>query len=590
MIAACSSCSASFDVSKKAPGATFRCPKCKTGTIRVPEAETASEPELEPLEPVADAPAAAPATPRPASAAAASRAGSATRSSRTGATSARTKAARPARSAPTAGGPNKALLAIGGAAVIGIAAFFALRGGGASNPSDPPVAPIGAGSGVATARDGSAAGTNAITDAGGAAQKPTPVGESFEQRRAKLPAGDANARAELAKYATANGKPAEAKELNREALLLDANQADARAALGFTKYTGPATAYQGRWLNQADLETVKSREKLFTGDGELAQASTSADVFTRQAEDLRKSLQGQFPDEKFTYSYADGVMPQPFVVLIDKNCGDKFDGYRAEYAEMLGALKGAFFDRYREQFQLDEIEMPIPVVIFDSVKTYNAHRGAFPDEKYPDPKTGVLGFYQPWNKRLMLWRQRELRGVLLHEGAHLLIHYAFSKRGFEPSNQSPWFQEGFAEYFGGNKVIVEKDENGVDRKRYVLGQMLRGRYEVLRAMMKAGVAMSLKNLVRVNHQQFNEAKESFEPAAQALVNDIYGQGWAFIMFLHHFENGKYKKAFDNYFVAETQGAGHYGTLEEELGISGDEGWAELDKTFKTWVNEELGKL
>ncbi|MBL8768435.1 MAG: hypothetical protein JNL94_13760, partial [Planctomycetes bacterium] len=46
----------------------------------------------------------------------------------------------------------------------------------------------------------------------------------------------------------------------------------------------------------------------------------------------------------------------------------------------------------------------------------------------------------------------------------------------------------------------------------------------------------------------------------------------------------------NYFVAETQGAGHYGTLEEELGISGDEGWAEMDKTFKTWVVDELGKL
>ncbi|MBL8765886.1 MAG: hypothetical protein JNL94_00880, partial [Planctomycetes bacterium] len=548
MIAACSSCSASFDVSKKAPGATFRCPRCKTGTIQVPEAAAAAEPELEPLEelPAAQPPTPAAAPPRAAparSAAASSRPsrparGASAGNKPSGAATSRAAGSRAARSsAPASAGPNKAVLAIGGVAVIGIAAFFALRGGDApTEPTTPPAVTASSPSGSPAPVGASG---SSVADAGGATSA-KPTGETFEQRRAKLPDGDASARAELAKFAAANGKPAEAKELNREALLLDANQADARAALGFTKYTGPAAAYQGRWLNAADLGVVTAREKLLTGTGELAQASTSADVFTRQAEDLRKSLQSQFPDEKFTYSYADGVMPQPFVVLIDKNCGDKFEDYRAEYAEMLGALKEAFFDRYREQFQLDEIETPIPVVIFDSVKTYNSHRTAFTDEKYPDPKTGVLGFYQPWNKRLMLWRQKELRGVLLHEGAHLLIHYAFSKRGFEPSNQSPWFQEGFAEYFGGNKVVKEKDENGVERKRYVLGQMLRGRYAVLRAMMEAKVAMSLKDLVRVNHQQFNDAKDSTDGAAQALVNDIYGQGWAFIMFLHYFENGKYK--------------------------------------------------
>ncbi|MBK6941080.1 MAG: hypothetical protein IPH13_12935 [Planctomycetes bacterium] len=586
MIAACSSCSASFDVSKKAPGATFRCPKCKTGTIQVPEAasEVAAEPELEPLD---EAPAAAP-TPRAASAARSK--GSTARTAKSASTGSRTASSRTARSnAPASGGPNKAVLAIGGIAVIGIAAFFALRGGDSDTGSGPASTqggtPASNGAGTAPLANGSTASDSNATTA-----KPAPAGETFEQRRAKLPSGDVGARVELAKFAAANGKPAEAKELHREALLLDADQAEARAALGFTKYTGPAAAYQGRWLSATDAQIVAAREKLLTGSGELAQASTSADVFTREAEDLRKGLQSQFPDEKFTYSYADGVMPQPFVVLIDKNCGDKFEAYRAEYAEMLGALKEAFFDRYREQFQLDEIETPIPVVIFDSVKAYSSHRANFAEEKYPDPKSGVLGFYQPWNKRLMLWRQKELRGVLLHEGAHLLIHYAFSKRGFEPSNQSPWFQEGFAEYFGGNKVVKEKDENGVERKRYVLGQMLRGRYAVLRAMMESKDALSLKDLVRVNHQQFNEAKESTDFAKQALVNDIYGQGWAFIMFLHYFENGRYKKAFDNYFVAETQGAGHYGTLEEELGISGEEGWAAMDKTFKTWVVDELGKL
>lgn len=588
MIAACSSCSASFDVSKKAPGATFRCPRCKTGTIQVPEAlaELAAEPELEPLD---EAPAAMP-TPRAASAARPK--SGAARTAKGAAGRANPASSRTTRaSTPASGGPNKALLAVGGIALIISAAFLALRGDG-DDATQPPVAISGQGGAPTSNGNGATPAANGSTAAGSesAAAKPAPAGETFEQRRAKLPSGDAGARVELAKFATANGKPAEAKELHREALLLDADQAEARAALGFTKYAGPAAAYQGRWLNAADAQIVAAREKLLTGTGELAQASTSADVFTRQAEDLRKSLQGQFPDEKFTYSYADGVMPQPFVVLIDKNAGDEFEDYRAEYAEMLGALKEAFFDRYREQFQLDEIETPIPVVIFDSVKTYSSHRAAFADEKYPDPKTGVLGFYQPWNKRLMLWRQKDLRGVLLHEGAHLLIHYAFSKRGFEPSNQSPWFQEGFAEYFGGNKVVKEKDENGVERKRYVLGQMLRGRYAVLRAMMEANVALSLKDLVRVNHQQFNEAKDSTDPRAQMLVSDIYGQGWAFIMFLHYFESGKYKKAFDNYFIAETQGAGHYGTLEEELGISGDEGWTAMDKTFKTWVVDELGKL
>jgi hypothetical protein len=150
---------------------------------------------------------------------------------------------------------------------------------------------------------------------------------------------------------------------------------------------------------------------------------------------------------------------------------------------------------------------------------------------------------------------------------------------------------------------VTETVDGREKKRYVLGQMLPGRYQELRALMKIGQAGTLLDLVKIDDYSFNTAKECmggwdpqkgkapYDPIqAQLLVSNIYAQGWAFIMFLNHAEGGKYRPVFDAYFEAETKGGGHYGTLAELLDLKTDADWQQFDQKFKQWVENDLAKL
>src|SRR5690606_18215462 len=229
---------------------------------------------------------------------------------------------------------------------------------------------------------------------------------------------------------------------------------------------GPAAKFQGRWLSPDDLARVKELEKFATGD--VGGAATALDVFMREAEQKQRALSKEFPTSRWTYAVGPNAMKQPFLVLIENGPSTgNVDEYRKEYDDLLTTLYDAFFERYRDLFSLEDIESPAVVIIWDSVETYSNHVEKHPEGNYSPAAGGLRGYYQPWSQHLILWRGDGLRNVLLHEGAHMLIHYAFAGRGFRPSTQSPWFQEGFAEFFGGNKVEIVGG-----KKTYVLGQRI----------------------------------------------------------------------------------------------------------------------
>ncbi|MFH0944604.1 MAG: hypothetical protein V2A76_05340 [Planctomycetota bacterium] len=476
---------------------------------------------------------------------------------------------------------------VAAAVVVAAAAFFLLSrddGGGETGTGSQQTSQSTTGSEKSGQRGPGSSGLQGAT--------PADPKAFAEARRAALADGDAAGREELAAFCMENKMRTTARELRREALLIAPNQEATRTALGFTRYEGPITRYRGRWLSKKDLELARTYEK-HAVSGELAGAATSTDVFLRNAEDAKKSMLREFPADRFSYKFGDGTMKQPFLVLIEK-AGGNVEKYREEYDNALSTLYEEFYGRYQKRFKMEEIERPATVIVFDSVQTYSAHRDAHPEGNYSDPRF-IGGYYQPSSQRLILWRQNDLIGVLLHEGAHMLIHYAFSGRGFEVSNQSPWFQEGFAEFFGGHKEVT-KMVNGKQVTRYALGQYLPDRHSTLLLLISMNRAHSLLELVKINDYDFNQAKatmgdEKKSPeemiAASALVSDIYAQGWAFIVFLNYADGGKYRDAFDAYFEAEVNGSGHYGTLAKLLGITSPEGWEQLDEQFRAWVRLHL---
>ena len=481
------------------------------------------------------------------------------------------------------GGPNP--LVIGGiaVAVLGAGAFFMLGGDGEDDK--------GSGDGDAQAATSPADGANSGKDTTTAANSSKSAKEVYAERMSALTDSDAAGRVELAAFCDEKSWAGSAAKLRREALLIDPNNAAARTALGFVQYNGPATKYRGRWLSENDLTRVKALEKFATGD--LAEAATSADVFMRAAEDKKRELSREFPTTDWTYAVGEGFMRQPFLVLIEQTADLETEKFRQEYNDDLSALYDSFFDRYREKMELEEIEAPAVVIIWDSESTYKSHIDKHPDQNYTEPGF-VRGYYQPWSQRLILWRGDGLRNVLLHEGAHMLIHYAFSGRGFASANESPWFQEGFAEFFGGHKVEIVGG-----RKKYVLGQRLPGRERELVMIDTMGGRLSVLDLVKLTSFQFNEAKEAMsDPTkdaqekfqAQMIVSNVYAQGWALIMYLNHADGGKYVDRFDDYFKAETAGSGHWGKFGELMGLESDDDWQKFDERFKTWTMTSLRKL
>jgi hypothetical protein len=578
MLASCDRCAKKFDVTGKRPGAAFRCPSCGDGSIVVP-AQASPPPsgaeELEELDEIAAGGASpAAAAPRSSSGAAAAR-------------RARGPQRRGREGAAAAGkAPNRLPLLAGGAIAIAIAAFFVMRGGGD--------APADAGG----RSDAPKSATSPVEVAATSAKASDPRA-AYRDRLAALDRKDAAGRVALADFCAGNGMATEARQLRREALLIEPDLEAARLALGFERYQGAVPHLAGRWLDAADRKRAAAIEHLYGGAaaGQLARAATPYDVFMRAGDEFKRRNLSEFREEDWLYAYGKELMPQPFFVMIERPKQEsKLEAYRREYAEILSSLYEAFFDRYEVRFKLErEIERPIRVIMFDSEASYSAHIARFPEKGYKDPEF-IGGYYSPSEQQLIMWRGgMDVRQVLFHEGTHMFVHYAFSGKGFTPSRQSPWLQEGIAELFAGHKVeTVEID--GEKHRRYVLGQFIPGRYMQYRMLLQSGRLFSVHDLVKIDDRTFQEAQkdqaEGGATGAQArtIVEQIYANGWVFCLYLNSAEGGRHKVAFDDYIEAETKGEGYWQKLGELLGLADDAAWAAFDEKVRKWAVDELPKM
>ena len=129
---------------------------------------------------------------------------------------------------------------------------------------------------------------------------------------------------------------------------------------------------------------------------------------------------------------------------------------------------------------------PVGVYIFASKASYAEFQKTQPDA-YPDPRN-IGGFFNGGTTRMYLWAQDEghvsmdgrpwdLPGTMFHEGTHQLMHYNKKSPGPQIGN-SPWLQEGLAEYFGGyyTRVVPGSDPPTYE---YRNGKFQKDRYEFI---------------------------------------------------------------------------------------------------------------
>ncbi|MCC7170051.1 MAG: hypothetical protein IT459_06365 [Planctomycetes bacterium] len=596
--ASCTACATSFNVTGKVPGSVFQCPKCHRGTITVPGAAALEELDAslelaastpaagigsgdELVEEVAEAAPTASASPDPVptkgpvirrKTAGSAAAGAARTTSRRGGAP---------TSTPAAG--KKPMLAIaGGVIVLAVAAGVYFTRDGGSKPGPGSTGATGT-TGSANAAQGS--GTNAA-DVGANPTASSANDEPIATRLERLAPDDLDTRKALFARAKSGSDAALTNRVARELLLLDANDVEARLALGFRQYEGPARQYTGKWLTDEDHAIAVAAEKL--GDFALGKSTSASsarpDAFREAVDSLRSRMQDEFPDSQFEVRFDDGVMPRPYVAAMQKGAGADLDGNEKWFGTALGALYRVYFDRYAERFGLKEVEEPIAIVIFASKAGYDNWQKKNPQY----PKSEFIGaYYIPALKRLMLWNTGDASfiGVMFHEGTHQLVHFT-CPNGFI----SPWFQEGFAEFFNGHKIEQRLDPvSGQVIQEYKLGQFLKDRSGSLLTAIQGGSAYSVHDLVHIDYPRFWKAQvdQAEDPAARHMVSMIYAQGWGLIMYLHYAEGGKYKEGFDRYFEAEIAGTADGELFGEIFELETDEDWAAFDEAVREWLKNDL---
>lgn len=163
----------------------------------------------------------------------------------------------------TAGGAGKdrRLLIAGGGVVLLLAVlgFFLLKGDGTTTGN--------ANTSSGTARQPGASSTGGTATEAAEGNDRTPASRSpadqFAARHDALAPADLEGRRQLAGFCEQNGLTRQRRAVLLEILLLDADDATARAEFGFTRYSGPMEAYRGRWLDQRDAELAAEAEQLF---------------------------------------------------------------------------------------------------------------------------------------------------------------------------------------------------------------------------------------------------------------------------------------------------------------------------------------
>lgn len=327
-------------------------------------------------------------------------------------------------------------------------------------------------------------------------------------------------------------------------------------------------------------------------DDGKAGSPAERDSFQIAAQAWKDRLDEQYGKDFWWYFCDDGVMPRPYLVAAQINKGADPDSLEEIYADIFGNLYRIFFEQYGELLEFSDVTDPVPVLIFDSKEAYEKVREERPKLGLSDSEF-LGGYYRPWTTELIQWRQGDLWGVMFHEGTHQLVDFCARKYNTSQASESPWFQEGIAEYMGGHKRrTLYSEKAGKIISEFELGQFIQGRYSALQQGMKSGDAFSLKDLTHMTFADFIEMREGQKgsSANQVKTGMVYAQGWGLLMFLHQYDDGRFRPFLDEYFKAEIRGEGGGEAFAEAMMLETDEDWQWLEDSFREYVFTNLRQM
>jgi Protein of unknown function (DUF1570) len=316
-------------------------------------------------------------------------------------------------------------------------------------------------------------------------------------------------------------------------------------------------------------------------DYEALEAAKATDPFYRRAESIASAIEGDvgplLKRKKLEGATFDVQPRKPYVILVQRDIDYDSQASADATVEVLQQLRETFLARFRK-LNLKPMEEPTPVLVlrYDTDYTKYCTRG----EGGP---IFSLAHFEPFSKRLVTWKDPDrtdrndvkgpsvdgLRTVVFHEGTHQLVdYYTTAKDPNWGADQSLWFSEGIADYFGGHSRTW--DENA-GKWRYEPGLINEERVQQVDGARQGGFLFSLENLLDFRRRDYEKSIEDRAKTATA-----YAQGWALVYLLSNWNDNKYREKFDEYVKKELAGesgpkafqevfgAGAIDTIEKEL--------------------------
>ena len=277
---------------------------------------------------------------------------------------------------------------------------------------------------------------------------------------------------------------------------------------------------------------------------------------------------------------------KPYLIIVEKDKGWDESDVAREKADQLHQLMNIFYDEYRELLSLQDIKVPVPVVLFKKHAAYRAYavkRGA---------DKGAIGHFEHDTGRLLVSEETE-RDTLFHEGTHQIIAFNTGERiRVDFLTRSYWFQEGVAEYFGATHIELDPATN---KWKYELGRLQMGRLSSWRN--NEHKAYKLWDLLDLTYRTREKNKTE---GNEDLNGFAYSQGWFLIYFLNNYliddegvvqigKKGKHHEKWLKYFQGELDGKTGRPFFLQTLGLWKDgavdqEKFNAFEKEFVNYYN------
>jgi hypothetical protein len=335
---------------------------------------------------------------------------------------------------------------------------------------------------------------------------------------------------------------------------------------------GLATPPDAVWLSGPLAEkcgVVLAEVKLLHED----RGSTKVNWFYAKAKSAAARIEGEighyFVDDKNADAF-DAVIFRPYVIMVQKDPQRRSVDRGYEIVQLFRMLEDTWRRRYGKEIEFSGSMAAPPIILLRSQADYAKYI-----TRHEVIPIVSAGHYEPGERRMVIYHSTpdDERNVVFHEGTHVLMdHKNTAKDGLTQSNQSMWFNEGIAEYFGGHGPTGEKDPvtGSIIYEPGRVNDTRIGSIAFARAMKKL---IKFDELIKITRAEWNAKNKD-----RLWAEMTYAQGWALVYYLNHGEGGKYQKDFIEYMKLELTGKSGMDTFKEVFGKYG------LDKIEKGYTD------